>query len=180
MTQAERAWCWLRGKPAKTGQGLHRQTPAGVPPQPSGSSQECLAGPGSQLSDAPSSSLPSCHWLDFRDQSRVRPGWAPSAHPGPLASLQQMVRQDADAVLPTVLPASWGAGQDWSEPCFPQSEAWGVGDCGWHRVRIRAARLPPPWNGSQEPRWPSWVPRVWPTGEAGGVAACGHLELTLA
>lgn len=75
------------GGEQRQGNGLEGQTPARAPPQPSGSSRECLGGPGSQLSDAPFSSLLSCRWLDFPGQSRVGPGWAPSARSGPWATL---------------------------------------------------------------------------------------------
>lgn len=82
------AWCRTCGWQAKAGGGLRRRVPPPAPPQPLGSSRECLGGPGSPLSGAPFSSLLSCRRLDFPGRSRVGPGWARSAPRGPPATLR--------------------------------------------------------------------------------------------
>lgn len=78
------------------------------PTQPSGSSRECLGVPDSRLLDAPFSSLPSCRQLDFPGQSRVRPGWAPSAQPGPLAALQHTTHQGSENAFTAASSTSQG------------------------------------------------------------------------
>lgn len=134
------------------------------PTQPSGSSQECLGVPDSRLLDAPFSSLPSCRQLDFPGQSRVRPGWAPSAQPGPLAALQHTTHQGSENAFPAASSASRGAGPAWNEPHVPCTHGdRETGGCG------------PLWSGTLGPscplprkplRRPGWAPRSLTSREA--------------
>lgn len=111
--------------------------------------------PDSRLLDAPFSSLPSCRQLDFPGQSRVRPGWAPSAQPGPLAA-----------------PALGAHGAQEVGPrsgCHPSQarSCWILGPGGLlQHKRDRSSLLSPAFPVLLQPGWriQSWVVggQIWP------------------